>query len=167
MTKSTCWKISCKVAASLDFTRLSRQAFRLLENSPKTLSSLFGSSEQNFRRFCRVSAERDMKCSDTIWEEKRNKVFRLSERAMEWPSLFLRARSFEFRFSVGGGSRNSDCPNVRYGKFWKICNFFAPDLVISFFQPKCIVKGADEKLQKVLRIFCNQLFEDPSTLCKQ
>ena len=124
MTKSTCWKISCKVAASLDFTRLSRQEFRLLENSPKTLSSLFGSSEQNFRRFCRVSAERDMKCSDTIWEEKWNKVFRLSERAMEWPSLFLRARSFEFRFSVGGGSRNSDCPNVRYGKFWKNLQLF-------------------------------------------
>ena len=27
--------------------------------------------------------------------------------------------------------------------------------------------GADEKLQKVLRNFCNQLFEAPSTLCKQ
>ena len=25
--------------------------------------------------------------------------------------------NFEFRFSVGGGSMISDCPNVRYGKF--------------------------------------------------
>ena len=158
MTKFTCWKISCKVAASHDFTRLSRQAFRLLENSPKTLSSLFGSSEQNFRRFCRVSAERDMKCSDTIWEEKWNKVFRLSERAMEWPSLFLRARSFEFRFSVGGGSLISDCPNVRYGKFWKICNFFAPDLVISFFSTQMYCERSGWEITKSFENFLQSAF---------
>lgn len=70
-------------------------------------------------------------------------------------------RSFfmpEFRFSVGGGSLISDCPNVGYGKFWKICNFFALDLVISFFSTQMYCERSGWEITKSFENFLQWAF---------